>query len=1179
MVPEETLIVPDNCGTGEKSGPSKSLLRLPVPPLTASTKPEQKVPVVDDDKAMRAQEAADLVAALAFGLDVNKRSVQGVKAAAGNSTKHGASDASTSKEQSIEPEVDVATTLAYTATTPPRTSMPIPIVPQGNNTQTQSAAPLTPPYHRLNSAPAGMETKVSDANSGTNGSGFSQNSGNADYTASKNQSSKGLQTTSQKPAPADYIAPDGHIWRAKYCVLEDGVLYFYRNEHDGNSIEAQVERQEMSLFHASATSAGPSSSLSNQQQEGRSTSRQQLEDLSKSPGPRHFKPSLLDSHNNAGATSFCHDGTVLWEKRVALDHVGEVRSAEMEYGAKSFELLAVGYEDNPNALDESQRGDNMADRLILRAGSKEDMNEWLFQFHRSLASFMKQIVNMVGSNMAGVGDLHLPEQFYPNGIDVAGALIPPAPQSELNNIKLAIPIPVGKVKPPAPRTKKSAYDTVRSYSPGSQLSSLFPESALSHGHGRSGMHRRRVRTRQSSDYMRFQSPSPLLSPGPSPEQDKIISASMGRIPKKGSLAFSLQRDMAAPGSPPKNASPKFGAGVALPPPRVKRISPGNKDIVDEVVPRPLPTTGKYIPPHLRPKPGGAYIPPHLRNKDSGMKLNPVKPPSEEEGASFYTSQFDWTHDKTPGMNRSDGFGIESSIDLSADELPTRMRAPSETISPHFILGGCADPTAAIGSIEDDMYVPRKASRIGKFHTKGHGGFGGQSFGDTSGSNSNKKAYGVVNNDTRQSTGLRWEVGAMSECGIRESNEDAYIISHDLSAAFSDWRDHRDGASSLFDAKHYGLFAIFDGHCGNHAARYATEKLPGLLFDEYKKLAQNINSDKGTMQQQAETMLTGAIQRLDEAFCTLCYAGGRDWESGATALVVLLVDDLVTVANLGDSRGVMCISHEHEKEMNSDEQWYMLEDNAILGEKAINDGEIGILNPCIVWKEITCVHSPGRDDERERIENANGWITTETEIPISQLQRIDFLDADVVEILQRCFSDRFDDSDPSADVHRAGKQCHAEPGRLLHISRVCGELAVSRAIGDRDFKAAFNRDMEEENDNYDGNENVDETGWESPLFLPYPDDHSRRFDGDLVSNFPEFQHHRAGADGHSNEFLLLACDGLWDVMDADDAVRVARGLLFEKEWPAQKVAARLAELAMHLGSSDNITVIVVRFFTG
>ena len=499
----------------------------------------------------------------------------------------------------------------------------------------------------------------------------------------------------------------------------------------------------------------------------------------------------------AGATP-----AVLWEKRVALDHVGEVRSAEMEYGAKSFELLAVGYEDNPNAMDESQRGDNMADRLILRASSKEDMNEWLFQFHRSLTSFMKQIVNMVGSNMAGVGDLHLPEQFYPNGIDVAVALIPPIPQTE-QNIKLAIPIPVGKLKPPAPKTKKSAYDTVRAYSPGSQLSSLFPESALSHGHGRSGMHRRRVRTRQSSDYVRLQSPSPLLSPGPSPEQDKIISALMGRIPKKGSLAFSLQRDVAARGSPPKDASLKSGGGFALHPPRVKRISPANKDIVDDAVPRPLPSTGKYIPPHLRPKPGGAYIPPHLRNKDSGQILNPVKPPSEGEGSSSTASQFDWTGDEIPGMNRSNGFGIESSMESVEDELPTtRLRAPSDVISPHFILGGCADPTAAIGSIEDDMYVPRKASRVGKFHTKGHGGYGGQSFGTTSDSNLDEKAGSAAQQGKRPRTSLRWEVGAMSECGIRESNEDAYIISHDLSAAISGWRDHHDGSSSLFDAEHY-----------------------------------------------------------------------------------------------------------------------------------------------------------------------------------------------------------------------------------------------------------------------------------------------------------------------------------------------------------------------------------------
>jgi serine/threonine protein phosphatase PrpC len=46
-----------------------------------------------------------------------------------------------------------------------------------------------------------------------------------------------------------------------------------------------------------------------------------------------------------------------------------------------------------------------------------------------------------------------------------------------------------------------------------------------------------------------------------------------------------------------------------------------------------------------------------------------------------------------------------------------------------------------------------------------------------------------------------------------------------------------------------------------------------------------------------------------------------------------------------------------------------------------------------------------------------------------------------------------------------------------------------------------------------------------------------------------------------------------------AIRVTHDLLFEKKWPAKKAAARLAELAIHLGSSDNITVIVIRFFHG
>ena len=99
-----------------------------------------------------------------------------------------------------------------------------------------------------------------------------------------------------------------------------------------------------------------------------------------------------------------------------------------------------------------------------------------------------------------------------------------------------------------------------------------------------------------------------------------------------------------------------------------------------------------------------------------------------------------------------------------------------------------------------------------------------------------------------------------------------------------------------------------------------------------------------------------------------------------------------------------------------------------------------------------------------------------------------------------------------------------------------------------------------------------------MFLPYPENHNRKFRGDLVTNTPDFHRIRLGTEGVSNEFLLLACDGLWDVMDADDAIRVVRDLLFHKKVTAKKAAARLAELAIHLGSSDNITVLLLRLFS-
>jgi serine/threonine protein phosphatase PrpC len=243
---------------------------------------------------------------------------------------------------------------------------------------------------------------------------------------------------------------------------------------------------------------------------------------------------------------------------------------------------------------------------------------------------------------------------------------------------------------------------------------------------------------------------------------------------------------------------------------------------------------------------------------------------------------------------------------------------------------------------------------------------------------------------------------------------------------------------------------------------------------------------------------------------------------------MLANEHLVIASIGDCRGVLSRLVENGQaqhlHLSKQVEWNELdmEDHGVTGERCF-------------WREVAEVHSPSREDEKARIERAGGWTTTEKEIPISQLQRMDFCDEDVISILKRCFQDRLNNRNGS-------KACSSAPQRILHISRVCGELAVSRAIGDRDFKAVCNAPAR-----HDG----DDDRWETSLFLSYPDDHSRQFVGDLVSGKPDFQAIRVGEAGLQGEFLLLACDGLWDVIDMDDAVRVTRDLLFEKNRPAKQ----------------------------
>jgi serine/threonine protein phosphatase PrpC len=85
--------------------------------------------------------------------------------------------------------------------------------------------------------------------------------------------------------------------------------------------------------------------------------------------------------------------------------------------------------------------------------------------------------------------------------------------------------------------------------------------------------------------------------------------------------------------------------------------------------------------------------------------------------------------------------------------------------------------------------------------------------------------------------------------------------------------------------------------------------------------------------------------------------------------------------------------------------------------------------------------------------------------------------------------------------------------------------------------------------------------------------SRAF-GDLectpyVTHLPQVYKYRVNS---SDKFMIFACDGLWDVLNNQDAVDFINNLLLDKKFKGN-YAKELTEHAYNKGSLDNITAIV------
>lgn len=116
-------------------------------------------------------------------------------------------------------------------------------------------------------------------------------------------------------------------------------------------------------------------------------------------------------------------------------------------------------------------------------------------------------------------------------------------------------------------------------------------------------------------------------------------------------------------------------------------------------------------------------------------------------------------------------------------------------------------------------------------------------------------------------------------------------------------------------------------------------------------------------------------------------------------------------------------------------------------------------------------------------------------------------------------------DHKPDIPKEKTRIEAAGGFVIKfgVSRVQGELAMSRAMGDGHLK---------------------------PYVIAEP----------FVTS---------GFIGRENDFVIVACDGIWDVLTPKTVIEIARG-----EGEAQKAADTIIKEATLRGSTDNKTVIVL-----
>lgn len=172
----------------------------------------------------------------------------------------------------------------------------------------------------------------------------------------------------------------------------------------------------------------------------------------------------------------------------------------------------------------------------------------------------------------------------------------------------------------------------------------------------------------------------------------------------------------------------------------------------------------------------------------------------------------------------------------------------------------------------------------------------------------------TNNSTHHNKTVSFLSGHESVQGRRWSMEDTFIMTERLEY------------KSLPSGHNFALYAVFDGHGGKDTANLLVDLIP-------KNIVANLNSDATNVEDALKIAFASTDKQILER------AKREGWSNGSTAVLSLIVDNVLYLANIGDSECVLA--------------------------KKKDDGHESIL--------LSFKHKPSDSSEKERIERAGGSV--------------------------------------------------------------------------------------------------------------------------------------------------------------------------------------------------------------